>query len=322
MEPRRAENIAKNRPQRPRASNQMGNPDLHPSRVLEVDLLKGWAILGVIFLHMSFASRFGSNVMAAINGIQHYVAWAVVAFFFCAGFLFARNSGVTEPIRDYLPKRARRLLVPWVAFSLLNKVLLMAGHRMHVVTAPIPIESQASLCRQILQFIMWPGGPQLYFLPALFAISIFFRLICNVARQEWALWLLALLLIAGYVWLNPGAPYGGEIAKYPAFAATYLFGILIARPVFLTPIRRRIFFPTVVAVCFGALCIARPVAVTSVSGKTARPIHSNRLRRSLTPERSTSLKEVSSAWVANSLGRPVKGLPDARAYCISGRGRG
>jgi len=239
----------------PEASGQPARS--RKSRVPEVDLLKGWAILGVLFIHMSFVHRFGNNVLVAIGELQYLFGWAVIAFFFCAGFLFAHSSSVNEPILPYLRKRARRLLLPWIAFSIVYKILLLAGHRAHFIPTPVPIRMTDSIWRQMVEFLVWPGSPQLYFLPVLFVISVFCHYACHF-RQEWILWLLAFGLTAGYAWLSPGPPHGNEAEKYPAYAATYLAGILVARPVFLAPIPRGRLFLTVTVFCFGALCLLCP----------------------------------------------------------------
>jgi len=230
----------------------------HRSRVPQIDLLKGWSILGVIFFHMSFASRFGGNVLAALAGIRFFFAWAAIGFFFCAGFLFATSSGEAEPAGSYALKRAKRLLLPWIGLSLTYKFLLIAGHHFHLVTTAIPVRMGDSRWHELVQFIMWPGGPQLYFLPLLFATSVLFHLLLHRVRQESALWLAALLLIVAFGWLGAGEPHGDRLVIYPAYAATYLIGILAARPAFLIPIQRRRFFFPVIALCFAGLCFSRP----------------------------------------------------------------
>jgi phosphoglycerate kinase len=122
---------------------------------------------------------------------------------------------------------------------------------------PDKIRMTDSIWRQMVEFLVWPGSPQLYFLPVLFVISVFCHYACHF-RQEWILWLLAFGLTAGYAWLSPGPPHGNEAEKYPAYAATYLAGILVARPVFLAPIPRGRLFLTVTVFCFGALCLLCP----------------------------------------------------------------
>lgn len=227
-------------------------------RVSEIDLLKGWSILGVIFIHMSFASRFSVEVITVITKLQSVFGWAVVAFFFCAGYLYAHSSSRLQPVGGYAAKRARRLLLPWLGFSILYKSLLIAGHRFHLIAAAPPIASGEPVLHQIWSLILWPGGPQLYFLPMLFVVSVVFRVVLDFLRREWALAGLALLLAAIYVWLGAGAPHGGEIKNLPAYAASYLAGILTANPPLLMRTKRRRLIYSLIAVCFGALCIAQP----------------------------------------------------------------
>jgi fucose 4-O-acetylase-like acetyltransferase len=219
-------------------------------RLAEIDLLKGWSILGVIFIHMSFASRFSAGTMDAITKLQALFAWAVVAFFFCSGFLFAKSSQAMQPIAPYAAKRAHRLLLPWLGFSILYKALLIAGYHAHLVAAAPP--------RQFPALLLWPGAPHLYFLPMLFLVSISFRILLTFLRQEWALALLALLLAAAYTALGAGAPHGGELKNLPAYAATYLAGILFANPPFLAPTKRRVPLYALIAIAFAALCVAQP----------------------------------------------------------------
>jgi hypothetical protein len=207
---------------------------------------------------MSFASRFGGDVIAAITKLQILFGWAVVAFSFCAGYLYAHSSSPMQPTGSYAAKRAHRLLLPWLGFSILYKSLLIAGYRFHLISAAPPIASGQPLLHQIWSLILWPGGPQLYFLPMLFLVSVFFRIVLDFVRREWPLALLALLLAATYAWLGAGAPHGGEIKYLPAYAAAYLAGILFANPPFLVRTKQRRYFLAFVAVCFAALCIVRP----------------------------------------------------------------
>ena len=216
----------------------------------EIDLLKGWSILGVIFIHMSFSSRFGPSLIAAITILQAIFAWAVVAFFFCAGFLYAKSRHALEPVTAYAAKRAHRLLLPWLGFTILYKTLLIAGHHFHLVAAAPP--------HGLVPLLLWPGAPQLYFLPMLFLVSVLFRILFTFLRLEWPLLLLTLLLVAVYGWLGAGAPHGGELKNLPAYAATYLAGVLTPTPNFLTPSKHRVFIFLLAAVAFAALCVVRP----------------------------------------------------------------
>jgi peptidoglycan/LPS O-acetylase OafA/YrhL len=247
-------------------------PPPRRARLAQVDLLKGWSILGVIFIHMSFASRFGSDAMQAITVLQRLFAWAVVAFLFCAGFLFAKSSAVGQDARSYVPKRARRLLLPWIGFTLIYNFLLLAAYRFHFITSPIPVRFDDTHWHQFIQFITWQGAPQLYFLPYLFLISVLCHLLCGAIRREWALWLGALLLTAVSGWLDSGEPHGGEWVHFPAYAATYLAGVLVAKPAFLLPVRQRRLFFGVIAGCFVALCLARPMLAYLAAPLAALPL--------------------------------------------------
>jgi hypothetical protein len=224
-------------------------------------MLKGWAILGVIFFHMSFASRFGGGVMTSVVWLQHLFAWAAVAFFFCAGYLFAKSSGIMESAPGYVSKRAQRLLLPWLGLSLVYKILLAAGYHLHLVTTGIPVRAEGSIWHGFVQFMVWPGAPQLYFLPVLFAISVLCRLLCHAMRKEWMLWGVGISLVTAAGWLDSGEPHGEQIAHYPGYAAIYLIGVLVAKPAFLKPIQRRRLFFSAVALYFGVLCIARPTLI-------------------------------------------------------------
>jgi hypothetical protein len=206
-------------------------------RRFKIDLLKGWAIIGVIIVHMLFVNRFPLNILQDIRVLQHIFASCVLVFFFCSGFLYGSSSKLVSPIFMYGLRRARRLLVPWLLYWLLYKALLIAGHQLSII--PSLQDQPAADKSWVIWFLFYPSGPQLYFLIYLFLISIAFHALLqlNMFRQEWLLWLIVILLGQLY-WLIPeDEPHGEEMRHLPAYITSYIAGFLLTRPTILSSMR-------------------------------------------------------------------------------------
>lgn len=54
-------------------------------RVDEIDSLKGIAILGVLFAHISFPDRLGEEASQVVLFLQWLFGWCVIAFFLPLG---------------------------------------------------------------------------------------------------------------------------------------------------------------------------------------------------------------------------------------------
>lgn len=200
-------------------------------RIPFIDALKGLAIVGVIFVHMGFASRFDSGTLADVRMLQKIFGWCVLAFFFASGCLHLGGSATEQNWETFTLRRARRLLVPCAAFSWAYKALLLGAKAAGFIAA-----TDAPALRtpaDIAAFAFVPVAPQFYFLVHLFCIAV---AVHPVLRLRWfrhpcTPWMIAAALLQSY-WLLPlDLPHGEALTQLPLYAASYLAGIGFTRSV-------------------------------------------------------------------------------------------
>lgn len=193
------------------------------TRRRDIDALKGLSIVGVLFAHMSFTSRFDGATIAIVDGMQVWFGWCVIGFFYAAGAL---SSAVKETsIAELAKRRARRLLVPYVAFSLTNNILLLAMERLGLTGAnsPAPTGIGGEAWR-LVQF----GGVQFYFLAYLFQITVAVAMVVRCCGRIAAATLAGAGVIAGAFLLgSPSRGFGSEAALVPLYVSAYVAGLLV-----------------------------------------------------------------------------------------------
>lgn len=142
-------------------------------RIEHLDVLRGWAILLVVGIHAAgyadLASDAPTGPLRMVFGKLATIA--VPSFFLCDGFLWAmarQRSGRHAAYLAQISRSARRLLWPWLAFSVLYTLARAGGElaglfQDHLVLGKGP----AGLAAQ-----WWSSriAMQLYFLPALFLL--------------------------------------------------------------------------------------------------------------------------------------------------------
>jgi surface polysaccharide O-acyltransferase-like enzyme len=199
------------------------------SRIVAIDALKGLAILGVLFIHMAFTSRFDAGTLGKVHLLQAVFGWCVLAFFFASGFLHRSSGATSQDWNAFISKRARRLLVPCVAFSWAYKAMLLAAHRAGFMeSGALPSFATPA---DALRTMLTPAAPQFYFLADLFIIAVAVQLLIRIPAFErpLSLLLLAAALVQTY-WLLPlEKPHGEALSQIPLYAATYLLGFQTAR---------------------------------------------------------------------------------------------
>jgi len=90
-------------------------------RLEEVDLLRGFAILGVIVIHTSaeFAWIGGLNALVVVNIVLDvFFHYAVPLFVLISGFVLSRRYGQVDSLLPFYRKRGRAILPPYLFFSL------------------------------------------------------------------------------------------------------------------------------------------------------------------------------------------------------------
>ena len=140
----------------------------HHPRDHALDLLKGIAILSVVLYHLP-PSRFTPANCSYLLDAQAAVSWCVLAFFFVSGRLCTTTESFSRELAAQLLDRARRLLIPCVAFSLLYRfVLALFSARGFISSYSFKFPSD------IAGWALWvftPAPPQLYFLPFLLIVQ-------------------------------------------------------------------------------------------------------------------------------------------------------
>jgi fucose 4-O-acetylase-like acetyltransferase len=195
-------------------------------RDLPLDGLKGLAIVGVLFAHMSFTSRFSDNALFWLSVAKNIFGWCVLAFFFCAGKLTHFDGNDSNDLLFFIKKRAKRLLIPCLTFSLTYKICLILIKHVADLGQPIPLPGRNIF--KWCDFVFFPAGPQFYFLPYLFIISLVsalaFALIKQFAILSWVVLISVALFYAVYP--APLLPFGQSWVLIPGYVLSFWLGLI------------------------------------------------------------------------------------------------
>jgi fucose 4-O-acetylase-like acetyltransferase len=152
-------------------------------RLTYIDILKGWSILSIVFLH------FEDGILPSwLNAwIGNYM---ISAFYFTSGWLAGvRNQELST--RALFNKRLRTLGIPYLWFSLIILFFdliwwVLGNYDGHFIA------------REVYKTLTLRGIGTLWFLPALFGGEIIFRTLLNKKKG----WLIVLFLIINFIYLN------------------------------------------------------------------------------------------------------------------------
>jgi fucose 4-O-acetylase-like acetyltransferase len=147
------------------------------ARLDYADAFKFLAMVGVICAHLPQGGRFDAAAWAIVHSVQAATGWCVLAFFVVSGALF--RSGLARPIGLETSKRALRLLVPWLAFSLFYKIAVSVLTEVGLIANAQPIPSGG---RDLWIWLLQPADPQLYFLVYLFLMQVLLLLLNRVGN--------------------------------------------------------------------------------------------------------------------------------------------
>ena len=196
---------------------------MNSPRLNYADAYKLLAMFGVIFAHLPPGGRFGAEAWAAVQSVQELTGWCVLAFFAISGVLL--RPSLERPISVELPKRALRLLVPWLSFSLLYKGVVSALAVAGIIknTQPMPDAG-----RDLIAWLLQPADPQLYFLLYLFAMQTLLLLL----NRCWKMLPLLMGVLALVFWLalvpserRDNLLYGPSLQLVPLYFAFLAFGL-------------------------------------------------------------------------------------------------
>ncbi len=185
------------------------------SSLLGVDLLRHVLTIAVIYQHMMSRSRYSEGVADALDYWVPLVDGAVACFFMLSGY-FSR-PGLTGA---RVIVTARRLLVPYFLFCLVYAVLLAALGKLSAVEA---VERT---------FTFAGVGPQLYFLPYLFAVSVVVTSVIDripSGLERPLTGVLILVLFLAYLALPTERSTGPEFRLLALYALAYALGVYRAR---------------------------------------------------------------------------------------------
>ena len=148
-------------------------------RILWADILK-WAGMLLIYL---------GHLPVSDNTYLFIFAQHVPLFFFAAGF-FASMEPKDGSFWAFLWKKIRSLVIPYFLFSLLTILYMcIVGMRAWFAVPQMLLDMVIGIRNQT-------PAIQLWFLPCLFVISVFFEILKRILRSKW---FLALIVVALYV---------------------------------------------------------------------------------------------------------------------------
>lgn len=190
-------------------------PQIHDS---SLDLLKCILVMGVILFHSGF-QRFSPTERETVAQLQHFFSFVVLGFFWCAGYLMKRSVGLSELAQ----KRGGRLLLPFLAVSTVNW--------MGFLLAQILTQKEFGYALGPKEFLgkiagLQGVGPQMYFLPYLFFLQLAGFLAEKVIRSDRGLLFLSVILLVGWMVLEPGhVPVGPAYENLPLYLASLFLGM-------------------------------------------------------------------------------------------------
>jgi fucose 4-O-acetylase-like acetyltransferase len=192
-------------------------------RLSFADAYKFVAIVAVISAHLPPGGRFDGEAWATVQSIQDLTGWCVLAFFAVSGVLL--RPSLERPIGAELIKRARRLLIPWLAFSVFYKVAVLALTLAGVIKNAQPIPSGGW---DLLRWVVQPADPQLYFLLYLFLMQVFLLFLHRLNDcVPLIVGVVAFLSWSVFLFPDSGAPllHGASLQLVPLYFAFLTFGL-------------------------------------------------------------------------------------------------
>lgn len=253
-----------------------------PERNDTIELLRILSACGIIWFHMETTP-------------WKRVGYAGLVFFLVIGVVFQQQSSQRSLWKDYLLKRANRLLVPWAAWFLLYGILNLVRSRPFypselgipggILAGPwiglwfLPFCFAAACCVFAISLLFAQVAPRLQFLIFSMVSMVVFLAVCGMRVQvalpaPWAQWLQALpsipigLAFACSLTANPPsnlmviafeaallAACGASYGSDPGMAISYGIGSLLAIVGLLCPATLSPLVGKASALCLGVYLI-------------------------------------------------------------------
>lgn len=192
-----------------------------------IELFRWICILAVMVQHALFPSRQSQSTLELVLTLKSLLLWCVPGFLFVSGWL-------TTPERDSVPRlvanKARRLLVPFLCVNLLVAILMVGLIRSGIY---LPKDHASWTLEYIArQFLFLQGmGPQYYFLPLLFLVSVIAVGVTKLAGRSGGFAVfLGLAVFSGWSWGLPSTPLGSELDRYPLYLSIFAAGMALRPP--------------------------------------------------------------------------------------------
>lgn len=195
------------------------------NRVGHIDVVRGIAIIGVVFLHSSFESRFDEPTLVICAYLERLFDWVVLAFFFLSGLL----QDDRQELGLFLKRRFKSLMIPFFACNLFYNLAFVI---LEVLTGR---QFGGHEWGPALLLLGWFHSPafQLYFLPYLFGIAVVVFLMSKVISHRGRLLLLLISLATTVTFYQnvgwPVSSHGAQTIKLPLYFAAFLMGV-VGRP--------------------------------------------------------------------------------------------
>lgn len=187
-----------------------------------IEALRWISIVAVVLHHGISLQRQSPETVSQILEFKHWIEWCVPAFFYVSGRLF-RSAPLTGLPRT-LASRARRLLVPYLAVSLVSFAVLSALQRSQLWAGSSADEVRIGA---FLEKIVWLAGfgPQLYFLPYLFIVGALTSMLALLLPTRWLSTVAgAIVLVVGFGWMFPDTVLGSGLERLAIFLYCYCLG--------------------------------------------------------------------------------------------------
>ena len=190
-------------------------------RYIEVDSIKGIAIIGIVVTHMNFNNRFNVGTLEVVYNLQILFGWCVLAFFFCSGLL-AKPLTSKITFAKFIKKRFLRLVVPCLVFSISYKFILTVISWTGIFSCFFYFPEDFF---GVARFIVEPVGPQFYFLYYLFIICTLIAILERLTSILFLFVMLTIMLPVAYKFIDtPTFLHGPDYALFPVYLFSYVIG--------------------------------------------------------------------------------------------------
>lgn len=180
-----------------------------------IEILRGWAIIGVLLIHTTMYFKYSNNIniLVAANIIIDVIAQAAVPlFFFISGFVLTLQSSTKVNYKEFYRKRFSSVVPQYLLISCF-----------YLLYASITKSESPSIVSMLKLIILFDASFHLWFFKALLEFYLFYPLIWKIYRyvirgSHPKLYLL-LMVIVQTCWV-----YSSSIPTKPLWLAILLYG--------------------------------------------------------------------------------------------------